>query len=48
MADGASEVVPEALEASLQLAGRVLSGAGLDTDVVARRLDQEREASKAT
>jgi CPA2 family monovalent cation:H+ antiporter-2 len=47
MADGASEVVPEALEASLQLAGRVLSGAGLDTDVVSRRLDQEREASRA-
>lgn len=45
IADGASEVVPEALEASLQLAGRVLQGFGLDNDVVARRLDQERERS---
>lgn len=47
MADGASEVVPEALEASLQLAGRVLSGAGLDIEAVSRRLDQERDASRA-
>lgn len=43
--DGASEVVPEALEASLQLAGRVLSGFGLDAEVISRRLDQERERS---
>jgi hypothetical protein len=38
-------VVPEALEASLQLAGRVLQGLGIESDVVAKRLDQERERS---
>ncbi len=39
---GASEVVPENLESSLQLAGRVLAGTGCSDDVIARRIDAER------
>jgi monovalent cation:H+ antiporter-2, CPA2 family len=43
---GAVGVIPEAVEASLQLGGRVLEGLGLSDDAVARRLaelrDQER------
>lgn len=39
---GATLAVPEAFEASLQLAGRVLEGFGIDEDVVRRRLDQQR------
>ncbi len=41
---GAGEVVPEALEGSLQLAGRVLLGVGLPDDVVDLRLSVQREA----
>jgi CPA2 family monovalent cation:H+ antiporter-2 len=41
---GATSVVPEALEGSLQLAGRVLAELGLPDDTVDARLDQEREA----
>lgn len=43
--DGASEVVPEALEASLQLASRVLRGMGVDSEVTGARIDLERERS---
>ncbi|MGJ3262743.1 MAG: monovalent cation:proton antiporter-2 (CPA2) family protein [Salinarimonas sp.] len=39
---GASMAVPEAFEASLQLAGRVLEGFGVGEEVVRRRLDQQR------
>jgi CPA2 family monovalent cation:H+ antiporter-2 len=41
---GATSVVPEALEGSLQLAGRVLAELGLPDDTVDERIDQEREA----
>jgi CPA2 family monovalent cation:H+ antiporter-2 len=41
---GASFVVPEALEGSLQLAGRVLEELGLPDDAVDARIDQERDA----
>lgn len=40
---GATVAVPEAFEASLQLAGRVLEGFGVDEDVVRRRLEQQRD-----
>ncbi len=40
---GASNVVPEALEGSLQLAGRVLSGIGLPDETVDARLAVQRE-----
>jgi CPA2 family monovalent cation:H+ antiporter-2 len=43
-AAGASDVVPEALEGSLQLAGRVLREAGLPDDAVDARLDVQRQA----
>jgi CPA2 family monovalent cation:H+ antiporter-2 len=39
---GASEVVPESLESSLQLAGRVLAASGCPDDVVARHIDAQR------
>ena len=42
LALGATEVVPETLEASLQLAGRVLSLTGAPEDVVHRRLELQR------
>jgi CPA2 family monovalent cation:H+ antiporter-2 len=40
---GATEVVPETVEASLQLAGRVLEAAGEPAEAVARALTQQRE-----
>ena len=40
---GAVGVIPETVEASLQLAGQVLAELGLPEDVVLRRLDDERE-----
>ena len=40
---GAEAVVPEAVEGSLRLAGRILSGLGWPEDAVSRRIDQERE-----
>ncbi len=40
---GASDVVPEALEGSLQLAGRVLAGVGLPDEAVDARLAVQRE-----
>ena len=42
LALGASDVVPENLESSLQLAGRVLAGAGCPEDVIIRRIDAQR------
>ena len=39
---GAVNVIPEAVEASLQLAGRVLEALGLPEDAVERRIDQAR------
>jgi CPA2 family monovalent cation:H+ antiporter-2 len=43
MACGAVGVIPEAVEASLQLAGRVLDGLGIPDEVVDRRVDDARE-----
>jgi CPA2 family monovalent cation:H+ antiporter-2 len=42
IAAGASSAVPETVEASLQLAGRVLEGLGVGEDIVRRRLDHQR------
>jgi len=39
---GASVAVPETVEASLQLAGRVLAGTGTAEEIVLRRLEQQR------
>ena len=44
---GAVDVIPEAVEASLQLGARVLEGLGLSDDAVARRLDELREQELA-
>ena len=44
VAAGASHVVPEALEGSLQLAGRVLAGSGLPDDAIDARLAVHRGA----
>jgi CPA2 family monovalent cation:H+ antiporter-2 len=44
---GAVDVIPEAVEASLQLGGRLLEGLGLSDDAVARRLDELREQELA-
>jgi CPA2 family monovalent cation:H+ antiporter-2 len=44
---GAVEVIPEAVEASLQLGARVLEGLGVSGDAIARRLDDMREAELA-
>jgi CPA2 family monovalent cation:H+ antiporter-2 len=41
-AAGASLAVPETVEASLQLAGRVLAGLGVGEDIVRRRLEHQR------
>jgi CPA2 family monovalent cation:H+ antiporter-2 len=40
---GAIDVIPEAVESSLQLGGRLLEGLGLPDDAVARRLELARE-----
>ncbi|MGP9820169.1 cation:proton antiporter domain-containing protein [Salinarimonas sp. NSM] len=45
---GATVAVPEAFEASLQLAGRVLEGFGIGEEVVRRRLDQQRGLEEIT
>jgi CPA2 family monovalent cation:H+ antiporter-2 len=42
LALGASDVVPENLESSLQLAGRVLAGTGCPEDVILRHIDHQR------
>lgn len=44
---GASIVVPETIEASLQLAGRVPEGFGLSDEVVNRRLQHQRTIEEA-
>ena len=44
---GAVEVIPEAVEASLQLGARVLEGLGVSDDAIARRLDAMREEALA-
>ncbi len=41
---GVRDVVPETLEGSLQLAGRVLAGIGMPDDAIDARLDVAREA----
>jgi CPA2 family monovalent cation:H+ antiporter-2 len=41
---GASEVVPETVEASLQLAARVLVGTGMSEEAVDQRIQFERDA----
>jgi len=41
-AAGASAAVPETLEGSLQLAGRVLDGMGASDEVVRRRIEAQR------
>jgi CPA2 family monovalent cation:H+ antiporter-2 len=41
---GVADVVPEALEGSLQLAGRVLAGVGMPDDAIDARLEVAREA----
>jgi CPA2 family monovalent cation:H+ antiporter-2 len=43
---GASEAVPETLEASLHLGGRVLARLGAPADVVGRRIDEARQAAE--
>jgi monovalent cation:H+ antiporter-2, CPA2 family len=40
---GAVGVIPETVDASLQLAGRLLEGLGVPDDAVARRIDEMRE-----
>jgi monovalent cation:proton antiporter-2 (CPA2) family protein len=47
LAAGATGVVPEAMEASLQLAGRVLGGLGASEEVIRRRLDLQRSLEDA-
>jgi monovalent cation:H+ antiporter-2, CPA2 family len=47
LALGAVDVIPEAVEASLQLGGRLLEGLGLSDEAVARRLDELREDERA-
>ena len=42
VAAGATQAVPESIEGSLQLAGRVLSGLGATEEVVRRRLEHQR------
>jgi CPA2 family monovalent cation:H+ antiporter-2 len=42
---GASEVVPETVEASLQLSLRVLRGVGIPEEVSLRHIDSERQAA---
>jgi CPA2 family monovalent cation:H+ antiporter-2 len=44
---GVASAVPETLEGSLQLAGRVLAGEGLPEDVIDARLALQREAEIA-
>lgn len=44
---GATDVVPEALEGSLQLAGRILAEIGLPDEAIDRRLAVAREAVRA-
>ena len=45
---GVDDVIPEAVEGSLQLAAHVLEGLGLDEDAVIARIAEERERSKTS
>jgi CPA2 family monovalent cation:H+ antiporter-2 len=47
LALGAVDVIPEAVEASLQLGGRLLEGLGQSDEAVARRLDELRDEERA-
>ena len=47
MAAGASEVIPEALEAALQMGVHVLARVGVDADTGAHLIDSERAAGSA-
>jgi CPA2 family monovalent cation:H+ antiporter-2 len=47
LALGAVDVIPEAVEASLQLGGRLLESLGASEEAVARRLDELREEERA-
>lgn len=46
VAAGATDAIPEALEASLQLAGRVLTTLGLPDEAIDVRLNAERDAER--
>jgi len=43
---GVDDVIPEAVEGSLQLAAHVLQGLGFDEELVTARIAEERERSK--
>ena len=45
---GVDNVIPEAVEGSLQLAAHVLDGLGFDEDLVADRIELERERAKTS
>lgn len=45
---GVDDVIPEAVEGSLQLAAHVLDGLGFDEDLVADRIELERERAKTS
>ncbi len=45
---GVDDVIPEAVEGSLQLAAHVLDGLGLDEALVAIRIEAERERAKSS
>ena len=47
LAAGASEVIPEALEAALQMGVHVLDRVGVDADTGARLIESERAAGSA-
>jgi CPA2 family monovalent cation:H+ antiporter-2 len=47
LGDGATDVVPETVEASLQLAARVLEGLGTPNEAVTERITRERELELA-
>jgi voltage-gated potassium channel Kch len=44
---GVSDVIPEAVEGSLQLAGRVLEGLGYEEEQVDKRIEIERAYERA-
>ena len=43
---GVDDVIPEAVEGSLQLAAHVLEGLGFDEEAIEARIDEERERAK--
>lgn len=45
---GVDDVIPEAVEGSLQLAAHVLEGLGYEDDAIATRIDEERERAKTS